>query len=215
MKKQGELTIIAECKKGSPSAGILRKEYDPLKIARSYQKMGASAISVLTDEEFFLGSLSHLKEVSSHISLPIIRKDFIIDELQIEEAYAYGASAILLIVRILDKAQLKHLYSYAKRLGLDVIVETHNEDEIQTALDLEFNVIGINTRDLDTFKIHNDLIHELSKLIPNEKVIVGESGVSGNSDLKSYLGIVDSLLIGTYFMKSPDIETSYRTLISG
>lgn len=212
LKKSESLSIIAECKKGSPSAGILRDNYDPVFISKIYERMGAGAISVLTDTEFFFGSLQHLQSVAESVKIPVIRKDFIIDELQIDEAYAYGASAILLIVRILTPSRLRELYQYAKKLGLGVLVETHTKEEVLTSIELDFEVIGINTRDLDTFAIHNELIFDLSKLIPKSKVIVGESGVSKDTNLLQYKGVVDSFLIGTYFMKSNDIELAYRSL---
>ncbi|MCZ8344618.1 MAG: indole-3-glycerol-phosphate synthase [Leptospira sp.] len=215
LKKKDSLAVIAECKKGSPSAGILRDKYDPLAISKIYERMGAGAISILTDREFFFGSLQHLQSVAQSVQIPVIRKDFIIDELQIDEAYAYGASAILLIVRILTPNRLKELYTYAKKLGLEVLVETHTQEEVLTSIELDFEVIGINTRDLDTFEIHNELIFDLSKLIPKSKVIVGESGVSKETNLVQYKGVVDSFLIGTYFMKSEDIESAYRSLVLG
>jgi indole-3-glycerol phosphate synthase len=143
----------------------------------------------------------------------VIRKDFIIDEAQIDEAYAYGASAILLIVRILEKTRLGDLFLYAKKLGLGVLVETHNKAEVELALSFGMDVIGINTRDLDTFTILPNLVKELAPIIPSHLVRVAESGVHSNADLKRYEGIVDSILIGTYFMKEKDIPSAYRSLI--
>lgn len=150
--KSKPLSIIAECKKGSPSAGIIRENYDPVGIAEIYEQEGARAISVLTDEKYFHGSLSHLEKVSSAVSIPCIRKDFIIHERQIFEARKFGASAILLIVRILDVSQLKDLMNVAHSLNMDCLVETHTQEEAETAIEAGAKIIGINTRDLDTFR---------------------------------------------------------------
>ncbi|MDF3821112.1 indole-3-glycerol phosphate synthase TrpC [Leptospira sp. 96542] len=213
--KKSSLTVIAECKKGSPSAGILRPNYSAAAIAKEYERCGASAISVLTDKNYFYGSLDDLYEVSRSVSIPVIRKDFIIHESQIQEAYAYGASAILLIIRILEKSRLRELFLYAKTLGLGVLVETHNEREVDLALELGMDVIGINTRDLDTFAIHPDLVKELAPKIPKNLIRVAESGIHSHKDMLDYQNIVDSVLIGTYFMKEEDITVAYRKLTTG
>jgi len=213
LKQNDTLTIIAECKKGSPSAGILRSEYDPISIAKIYEINGAAAISVLTDESYFFGSLSDLHSVAMSVKIPVIRKDFIIDPIQIDEAYAFGASAILLIVRILSKDTLKTLYKHATDLGLAVLVETHNLSEIRTALEIGADTIGINTRDLDTFEIHPKQIEEVASLLDPSVIRVAESGIQSYADWQPYVGLVDSMLIGTYFMKSPDIQLAYTNLI--
>lgn len=208
------LSIIAECKKASPSAGVIRKGYNAIQIAKEYQRLGACAISVLTDASFFQGSIEDLRDVSINVSLPVIRKDFILDEIQIEEAYANGASAILLIVRILEEKRLIELYQFAKKLGMDVLVETHNEIEIQVALDSGFSIVGINTRDLDTFEINDSLVEKLRNLIPKGTLVVAESGISSEVEFKRYLGLVDACLIGTYFMRSDSIESAYKSLFT-
>ncbi|GBF48635.1 indole-3-glycerol phosphate synthase [Leptospira ryugenii] len=212
--KSDRLTIIAECKKGSPSAGVLRADYNAKSIAKVYSDSGASAISVLTDRDYFFGSLSDLSEVATSVALPVIRKDFIIDESQIEEAYAYGASAILLIVRILDQKRLGELFQFAKGKGLGVLVETHNREEVERCLSLGIDVIGINTRDLDTFTIHPELVEELAPLVPKTKVCVAESGIQGPEDFFQYQSKVDSVLIGTYFMKQADIASAFSGLLN-
>lgn len=214
LKKPNHLTILAECKKGSPSAGILRPDYNALSIANEYFKAGAAAISVLTDKDYFHGDLQDLIQISSVIPLPILRKDFIIDELQIKESWSAGASAILLIARILDSKRLAELKSFATKLGLEILIETHTKQEVELALDLGFDIIGINTRDLDTFAILPDLIESLSSLIPKDKVCVGESGILGNADFSRFQGKVDALLVGTYFMKSMNIPDAFRALVS-
>lgn len=213
--KTNSISVIAECKKGSPSSGILRPDYDPVKIASIYESSGAGAISVLTDSQYFFGSLSDLTSVSESVSIPVIRKDFIIDPIQIDEAYAYGASAILLIVRILSPKELSSLHSFAKGLGLSVLVETHNREEVKIALDSGATTIGINTRDLDTFEIHKNLIEEIAPELDDSIIRVAESGIESYSDWQKYKGIVDSMLVGTYFMKSKDIAKDFRALLLG
>lgn len=212
--KSQKISIIAECKKASPSAGVIRENYLPVEIAKSYEKSGATAISVLTDQNFFRGSAEDLQNISSSTKLPILRKDFIIDKKQILQAKFLGASAVLLIVRILDFPHLRELYEYSKSLDLDVLVETHTLDEAKQALTLGAEIIGINTRDLDTFQIHPHIISEISKILPFTVHRVGESGINSSSDLREMLKYVDSALIGTYFMKSADIEKSYHELVA-
>lgn len=213
--KTNSISVIAECKKGSPSSGILRPDYDPVPIASIYESSGAGAISVLTDLKYFYGSLADLSAVSESVKIPVIRKDFIIDPLQIDEAYAYGASAILLIVRILSQTELTSLHKYAKSLGLSVLVETHNKEEVKKALDSGATTIGINTRDLDTFEIHKNLIEEIAPELDNSIIRVAESGIKSFADWQKYKGIVDSMLVGTYFMKSKDIAKDFHSLLFG
>lgn len=213
--KTSSISVIAECKKGSPSSGILRPDYHPVEIATIYESSGAGAISVLTDSKYFFGSLTDLASVTEAVKIPVIRKDFILDPLQIDEAYAYGASAILLIVRILSPKELTSLHQYAKGLGLSVLVETHNKDEVKTALDSGATTIGINTRDLDTFEIHKNLIEDIAKELDSSIIRVAESGIESYADWQKYKGIVDSMLVGTYFMKSKDIAKDFRSLLVG
>lgn len=214
LKKPNTVSIIAECKKGSPSSGILRPNYDPVSIATIYAEQGAAAISVLTDEQYFFGSLKDLINVSHVVEVPTIRKDFIIDPVQIDEAYSAGASAILLIVRILEIPQLTSLLRHAKGLGLGVLVETHNASEVKTALACGADTIGINTRDLDTFQIHPGLIEEMAPLMDAKIIRVAESGIQSYEDWQAYKGLVDAMLIGTYFMKSENIQLAYTNLLT-
>lgn len=213
--KTSSVSVIAECKKGSPSAGILRPSYDPVTIAKEYENAGAGAISVLTDEEYFFGSLRDLESVASAVALPVIRKDFILDPIQIDEAYAFGASAILLIVRILTPKELQSLLKHAHQLGLSVLVETHNEKEVFVALDAGATTIGINTRDLDTFQIHKNLIEEIAPKLDPSIIRVAESGIESFQDWQKYIGMIDSMLVGTYFMKSPNISRDFHSLLHG
>lgn len=206
--------IIAECKKGSPSAGILKSDYSAKKIAVEYEKFGAAGISVLTDQKFFYGSIGDLESVSSSVGIPVLRKDFIIDELQIREARYFGASAFLLIARILEKQKLRSLLEFGKKIGLECLVEIHTKEEATTALDSGAEIIGINSRDLDTFQINNSLIPEIAEYLPDHIVRVGESGVRGKEDLLKMGKRINAYLIGTYFMESENLSESFRTLLS-
>jgi indole-3-glycerol phosphate synthase len=192
---------------------MIRADYDPVKIAKIYESCGARAISVLTDELFFGGSLDDLQAVASVVSIPVIRKDFIIDEIQINEARHFGASAILLIVRILSPDRLKSLLNYSESLGMEVLVETHSSKEVEVALSSGARIIGINTRDLDTLQIVPSIVEELASIIPQDKIKVGESGVKSKNDLDEMFKHVNSALIGSYFMKSQNIEKAFFELI--
>ncbi|MBM9577140.1 indole-3-glycerol-phosphate synthase [Leptospira sp. 201903070] len=207
-----KFSIIAECKRKSPSAGEIRSEYDPVKIASVYEECGASAISVLTDRDYFGGSLDDLRNVSSKVRIPVLRKDFILDEVQIREAREYGASAILLIVRILSPEKIKTFLKSASSLGMDCLVEVHTSEEAKLALGCGAEIIGINTRDLDTFQIHQNLVEEVSSFLPPNIVKVGESGVKNRSDLDNFRKLVDAALIGTYFMEKSDIHKAWLDL---
>lgn len=193
--------------------GVIRGDYDAVAIARIYEACGARAISVLTDQNFFQGSLKDLEQVSSVVNLPVIRKDFILHEKQIREAVRFGASAILLIVRILKPTQLKELLDYAYSLGLEVLVEIHTKKEADIAVEAGSRIIGINTRDLDTFQIHQNLIEEVSLDLPNHVHIVGESGIKNRNDYLNMKKYVRSTLIGTYFMQKDDITSAYKELV--
>lgn len=206
-------SIIAECKKASPSMGVIRENYDPVSIASVYESCGARAISVLTDQNFFQGKLDDLQRVSEAVQLPVIRKDFIIHEKQIREAARFGASAILLIVRILSQTQLKDLLEFTYSLGLEVLVEIHTKKEAEIATEVGAKIIGINTRDLDTFQIHQNLIEEVSRDLPKNVHIVGESGIKNRDDYLKMKTYVQSTLIGTYFMQKEDITAAYLDLL--
>jgi indole-3-glycerol phosphate synthase len=193
--------------------GVIREKYNPVDHAKIYEKMGASAISVLTDKDFFQGSLADLLNVSKAVNIPVIRKDFIIHEKQIREAARFGASAVLLIVRILKVNQLIDLLAFTKKIGLEALVEIHSIKEAEIAVESGAEIIGINTRDLDTFQIHSDLIEKVSKQIPKSIHLVGESGIKDKKDFIEMKKYVRSVLIGTYFMQQENIETAYKNLI--
>jgi indole-3-glycerol phosphate synthase len=200
-----ELAVIAEIKKASPSAGVIRENFDPIQIAKSYVKAGANALSMLTDEEYFQGSLEYIEQVRSFVPVPILRKDFIIDPYQLLEAKAFGADAILLIVAALDKEQLQSLLNRTYELGLEALVEVHSADEMKIAVDVGAKIIGINNRNLETFTIDLATTEQLAPLAPPGTILVGESGLHTKDDIQrmSQAG-VDAVLVGTHFMKHPD-----------
>ncbi|MCX5678527.1 MAG: indole-3-glycerol phosphate synthase TrpC [Candidatus Omnitrophica bacterium] len=208
------INLIAEIKKASPSKGIIRGDFNPIKIAMTYQAHGASAISVLTDERFFEGKLEHIKMVKESVSLPVLRKDFIIDEYQIYESVACGADAILLIADLLSDSEMTGFYRLADSLGLDVLLEVHNEEDLEKAIAAGGDIIGINNRDLHTFKVDLAVTQKLIRLIPAHKIKVSESGIKSYEDvmfLKS-LGI-NAILIGEAFMESPDIAAKIHEIM--
>ena len=208
------INLIAEIKKASPSKGILRGDFNPVKIAITYQANGASAISVLTDERFFEGRLEYIKKIKENVSIPILRKDFIIDEYQIYESVVARADAILLIADILSTNELIGFYNLATTLGLDVLIEVHNEEEVEKALATDGGIIGINNRDLHTFKVDFGVTQKLSRLIPQNKVMVSESGIKSHEDvmfLKS-LGI-NAVLIGEALLEANDIAAKIREIM--
>lgn len=208
------MNLIAEIKKASPSKGILRGDFNPVKIAITYQANGASAVSVLTDERFFEGRLEYIKRVKENISLPVLRKDFFIDEYQIYETVAAGGDAIILICEILSTDEIIKFRELASSLGLDCLVEIHNEEDLEKALASGANIIGINNRDLHTFRVDIGATQKLVRLIPKEKIIVSESGIKSYEDvmfLKS-LG-VNAVLIGEAFMEADDIAAKMREIM--
>jgi indole-3-glycerol phosphate synthase len=218
--RHGKLALIAEVKKASPSAGLIREDFDPVAIAREYEAAGASCISVLTDEKFFQGSLEYLRQVKNAVRLPILRKDFIIDSLQILEAIEYGADAILLIVAILSDAELKLFISVATEAGLDVLVEVHDEVELKRALDAGANLIGINNRDLRNFSVSLstsvDLIAKAKALGAQGKIFVAESGIHTHADVERLAkGGAHAILVGESLMRQKEIAPKVKELLEG
>ncbi|NOZ26017.1 MAG: indole-3-glycerol phosphate synthase TrpC [Nitrospirae bacterium] len=205
------LRLIAEIKKASPSKGLIREDFDPAGIAGIYRRCGASAISVLTEEDFFQGSIDYIPVVKEAAGLPVLRKDFIFDEYQVYEARACGADAVLLIAAILSRSQAEELFHLARELSLSVLFEVHHWRELDTALLIDVPVIGINNRDLRTLKIDLNTTLELLGDIPGEKT--GESGIESRKDVDLLAKTrVDALLIGTAFMKAEDIGMKVREL---
>ncbi len=201
----GQAAVIAEIKKASPSKGVIREDFYPAKIATSYERGGAACLSVLTDVDFFQGSDEYLKEVRMASALPVIRKDFIVDEYQVYEARAMGADCILLIVAVLSAERLETLNTLATSLGMDVLVEVHNADELTMALALPNKLIGINNRNLHTFSTTLDTTFGLLDRIPNDRIVVTESGIHTIDDVMAMRGHdVHSFLVGEAFMKADD-----------
>jgi indole-3-glycerol phosphate synthase len=199
------IRIIAECKRRSPSRGILRDQYDPAAIAAGYAGAGAAAISVLTDGAFFDGSLDHLKSVRAAVNLPILRKDFVSTPFQILEARAAGADAVLLIVAALDDQQLRALLESAAAHGLAALVEVHDRDELMRALQAGATCIGVNSRNLRTLQMNPKVFEELVLGLPQGTVAVAESGIRNGEDLRELRAIgYDAFLIGERFMAAPD-----------
>jgi indole-3-glycerol phosphate synthase len=214
ISRKGHINLIAEIKKSSPSKGVIRADFDPVKIALAYQASGASAISVLTDERFFDGKLEHLRMVKERVTIPVLRKDFIIDEYQVYETLANGADAMLLIAQILTQEELTRFLNLARDLGMDVLVEAHNEEDVEKALNSNAAIIGINNRDLTNFNVDIDTTQRLIRLIPETKIIVSESGIETYEQvmfLKS-LG-VNAVLIGETFMRADNIGEKVRELM--
>jgi len=197
------VAVIAEVKKASPSKGVISADFQPVAIGRNYEKNGAQAISVLTDVDFFQGSLSFLLQVREAVSLPILRKDFIIDPLQIEEAHRHGADAVLLIAAILDLPQLLDYQAYAAELGMDVLVEVHDERETEQALLAGSRLIGINNRNLKTFAVDLETTFRLKKLIPSDIPVVSESGLKTVEDFQRLKNEgIKAALIGETLMRA-------------
>jgi indole-3-glycerol phosphate synthase len=213
--RRGKLALIAEVKKASPSAGVIKPDFDPVRIARDYEAAGASCLSVLTDEQFFQGSLSYLQQIRDAVQLPILRKDFIIHEWQILESIEAGADAILLIVAILNDADLRRFHSVARSAGLAVLVEVHDENEMQRALAADAEIIGINNRDLKTFRVDLATTEKLSKLAAG-KILVAESGINTRADVERLERCgAKAILVGESLMRSVDLDRKVGELLCG
>ena len=205
----GLAAVIAEVKKASPSKGVLRENFVPAEIARSYAKHGAACLSVLTDVQFFQGSAQYLEEARAACNLPVLRKDFIVDPYQILEARAMGADAILLIVAALELSQMQDLEAYAHSLGLAVLVEVHDKDELVDALTLKTPLMGVNNRNLRTFETSIDTTLGLLDMMPDDRIVVTESGILSRGDVERMRAMdVNSFLVGEAFMRAeePGVE---------
>ncbi|MBI4689319.1 MAG: indole-3-glycerol phosphate synthase TrpC [Nitrospirae bacterium] len=198
--------LIAEIKKASPAKGIIRENFDPVEIASVYERQRVNAISILTEEDFFQGRLEFLQMVKRVTIRPLLRKDFIFDEYQIYESMAAGADALLVIAAILEKNQAAEYLQIAKELGLSILFEVHDLKELETAILINADIIGINNRNLKTMKIDIDTTFEIKKKIPSGKIVVSESGIKTRDDiLKLENAGIDAVLIGTSFMEAKDI----------
>ena len=206
--------VIAELKKASPSRGLLRADYQPAAVAPMLQAAGAAALSVLTEEEFFQGSLRDLKEVSKATQIPILRKDFVVDLWQVWETRAAGADSFLLIVAILDDQTLRELLELGRTLKMEALVEVHSRDELKRAADNGAKIIGVNNRDLKTFEVRLETSLELAQEIPDKCIAVSESGIRTHGDLERLRGAgFDAFLIGEHLMTKPDPAMALRELL--
>lgn len=211
-----DISIIAEVKKASPSKGLIAEDFDYLQIAKDYEDAGASAISVLTEPYFFMGSDDYLKEIADNVSIPVLRKDFVVDEYMIWEAKALGASAVLLIVSILDIVQLKKYLDLAHELGLSAIVETHDGDEIMRALTVGAEIIGVNNRNLNDFTVDIENSINLRRCVSGDVIFISESGIKTKEDVTRLKeNDVDAVLIGETLMKSDDKKAMISELKNG
>ncbi|MBK9139021.1 MAG: indole-3-glycerol phosphate synthase TrpC [Verrucomicrobia bacterium] len=217
--RAGSIALIAEVKKASPSAGIIRPDFDPVRIARDYEAAGASCLSVLTDQKFFQGSLLFLREVRAAVSLPLLRKDFIIDERQIAEAVEWGADAILLIAAILDDTRLSRFHSLATGAGLTALVEVHDEAELDRALAIGASLIGVNNRNLKTFSVDLATTERLAARLRGrhegrDLLLVAESGIHTRADAERLQRCgAAAILVGESLMREADLRTKARELI--
>lgn len=208
------VALIAEAKKASPSKGIIRPDFDPALIARGYEDGGVQAMSVLTDVNFFQGDLSYIRQVRQEVKLPVLRKDFIIDEIQIQEARLAGADAILLIAAILDKAQIVDFLAAADQLGMDSLVEVHDEAELEKALAAGSSLVGINNRNLNDFSMDLNTTFRLKKEIPDDIPVVSESGIRDNDDIRRCADAgISAVLVGETLMRSGNLADAVRELM--
>ena len=206
--------LIAEVKKASPSKGLLRPDLDPVALSKIYAENGAAAVSVLTEADHFQGSLVYLTAIREAVELPLLRKDFIFDAYQVYEAAAYGADAILLIVAILEQRQLEELLALGKKLGLACLVETHDESEVARALEAGAEIIGINNRDLSTFKVDIETTRRLRPLVPAGHIVVSESGIHSREDImKVREWGADAVLVGEALVTADDTAAKLKELL--
>ena len=219
--RAGPVALVAEVKKASPSAGVICSDFDPVRIAREYDAAGASCLSVLTDEKFFQGSLDHLRQIRKAVKLPLLRKDFIIDERQILESIEWGADAVLLIVAILSDVQLERFHSAAVEAGLAALVEVHNEAELKRALAIGAQLIGVNNRDLKTFKVDLATTERLAQKLladdtatPQRKILVAESGIHTRAEVERLARCgAKAILVGESLMQNGNIQAKVKELL--
>lgn len=208
-----QLNLIAEIKRSSPTKGLLLSEFEPAKLATIYHANGAQALSILTDEKFFGGHIDHIKKVKEAVPLPVLRKDFIIDEAQIYESEHAGADAILLIADILTTEQIRHFLSLAGELGLSAVLEVHSDEDVQKARETDARIIGINNRDLHTFKVDLNTTSRLIRQLPPERIVISESGIKSYEDVMLLRSLgVNAVLIGEALLTAPDIGAMMRKM---
>lgn len=213
--KSDHIRLIAEVKQASPSRGVLSHNFNSTELARTYAEGGAAAISVLTEANYFMGSIEHLAAIKEVVGLPLLRKDFIFDPYQVYESRAYGADALLLIAAILSQGQLEELVSLSHSLGLKCLVEVHNEGEVERAILSKSEIIGINNRDLNTFAVDINTTRRLRPLIPKEKIVVSESGIKSRKDMEKLAKWgVDAVLVGEALVTAGDVRAKMKELLS-
>ena len=213
IKRKNKISFITEIKQASPSSGLLRKNFSHVELAKLFKNEKANAISVVTEEDFFLGKVHYIEDIKKEVNLPILRKDFILEEVQILESRAVGADAILLIMGILDEEKMKRLYAFAKDLGMDVLAEVHTEKELKKVLNIGVDIIGINSRNLHTFCVNLERTKKLLPFIPEEVVRVSESGIRDLKDVLLLKGLgADAVLVGEALMRADDIAEKIKEL---
>jgi len=214
-RREGEpIRLIAELKKASPSKGVFRGDFDPEAILRAYEQSPASALSILTDEPFFQGSLENLSLARRITTKPLLRKDFLVDEYQVYEARVHGADAVLLIVSALDEKKLRDLLSLSRELGMDTLVEVHTENELEVALKVGATLVGINNRNLENFEVDLGTTLRLRRLVPDDSVIVSESGIESREQVRQLEEAgVDAILVGENLIRSPDPVAKAKELL--
>ncbi|MBD3263551.1 MAG: indole-3-glycerol phosphate synthase TrpC [Candidatus Omnitrophica bacterium] len=213
IKSEGKISLIAEIKQASPSCGVLRKDFSPLRLARAFSGAKANAVSVVTEEDYFLGKINYIEDIRKELELPILRKDFILDEVQILESRAVGADAVLLIMAILSEEKLKQLYNFSKDLGMDVLVEVHTHKELKKVIKAGVDIIGINNRNLHTLQVNMERSKNLVPFIPKDVIKVSESGINSLKDILVLKGLgIDAVLIGQALMQSEDIKSRIQEL---
>ncbi len=211
--KDNPYRIIAEIKKASPSKGIIKKDFDPIVIAKEYETGGADALSILTEPHWFKGNIEYISMVRRYVPMPLLRKDFIIDKYQLVEALVYGADFVLLIAKALSRKELKELLEYTYHLGMEALVEIHDKADLIKAIFAGANIIGINHRNLETFEMDMQLCHKLIPLIPNNKIIVAESGINNHEIVKELSAVgADAFLVGEHFMRQENISKALKEL---
>jgi indole-3-glycerol phosphate synthase len=214
LERPGQTNLIAEIKKASPSRGIIREDFDARKLAKIYQDNGAAAISVLTEDKYFLGKPDYLHDVSDLVTVPTLMKDFIISEYQIYEGFICGANAVLLIAAILSNDEIKHLMAVADQLGMDCLVEIHDEEELDRVLKIGAKIIGVNNRNLHSLVVDREVSETLVPKIPKNRVIVAESGLNTRDDIKRLESLgVNAVLIGEAFMREQDIAKKIKEIM--
>lgn len=214
--KDNPYRVIAEVKKASPSRGIIRKDFDPMVIGQAYEKGGADSLSILTEPHFFQGDKEYLGMVRRYTSIPLLRKDFIVDKYQILESLAFGADYLLLIAKALTRKELKELINYTRHLGMEALVEIHDKIDLTKAIFAGADIIGINHRNLETFEMDMKLTEKLIPLIPKNKIIVAESGINDHQMVKELSAIgADAFLVGEHFMRQTDVTKAVKDLKYG